>query len=236
MKKEISIKQYSEHIDSHLHSFHQLLIPLNGKIDLVLENQQTKAAAGNCILIKAGVHHEFSAKGIHDFLVVDLDCLPASFDQTEMVKFTLDETAWSFISYIEKQIKNTLDHLLSNKIVDLLCDIIQNQKWNVSIDPRIQRVVTLINNDLSNELNISQLAKSACMSETQFKLIFKQNMKQTPFQYVLQKRMEKAKGLLIENKLPVYLIAESVGFGNASAFTKRFSSYFGYSPTEQTVK
>ncbi|WP_350629915.1 helix-turn-helix domain-containing protein, partial [Pseudoalteromonas sp. Q36-MNA-CIBAN-0048] len=47
---------------------------------------------------------------------------------------------------------------------------------------------------------------------------------------ITEKRMQKAKALLTHTDLPIQIIAEQVGYNDLSAFSRRFSLYFGLSP------
>ncbi|WP_332248847.1 AraC family transcriptional regulator [Psychromonas ingrahamii] len=87
-----------------------------------------------------------------------------------------------------------------------------------------------IDANLSASLQILELAKIAYLSPTQFKKLFTNNLGISAYKYITQKRMEKAKALLTHTDLPVQLIAQQVGYNDLSAFSRRFSLYFGLSP------
>ncbi|AHE49270.1 arabinose operon regulatory protein [Aeromonas hydrophila 4AK4] len=70
----------------------------------------------------------------------------------------------------------------------------------------------------------------ACLSISQFKALFKKETGQTPGQYLLHLRMEKARALLVNTDYPINVIAGDVGYQDSSAFSSRFSQYYGYPP------
>lgn len=74
----------------------------------------------------------------------------------------------------------------------------------------------------------------ACLSPTQFKVLFKTNLGMSVQQYVTHHRMEKAKALLTHTDLPVQIVAERVGYNDLSAFSRRFSLHFGLPPRQFT--
>lgn len=49
--------------------------------------------------------------------------------------------------------------------------------------------------------------------------------------YITQLRMNKAKALLSYTDTPINLIAEQVGYLNASAFSRKFREHVGVSPS-----
>jgi len=88
-------------------------------------------------------------------------------------------------------------------------------------------------NDYSAEpLQIKRLAESAFLSETQFKKLFKQHTGMTVMKYVTKLRMEKALALLTHTDYPLQIIGEKVGYKEPSTFSRKFSQYFGLSPTK----
>jgi AraC-like DNA-binding protein len=92
-------------------------------------------------------------------------------------------------------------------------------------------VLEHVSDHLADKLQLDALAKVACLSPTQFKKLFKEQLGVSVMQYITQQRMEKAKALLIHTDYPIQLVAEQVGYADLSAFGRRFSSYFGLSPS-----
>nr|WP_246261342.1 helix-turn-helix transcriptional regulator [Alteromonas ponticola] len=89
-----------------------------------------------------------------------------------------------------------------------------------------------IEKHLDEKLTISQLASVACLSDTQFKLLFKQHTGLTAMSYITKLRMEKAQALLTHTDYSLQHIGERVGFAELSTFSRKFSRYFGLSPTQ----
>jgi AraC family transcriptional regulator len=54
----------------------------------------------------------------------------------------------------------------------------------------------------------------------------------TPYQYLIQQRVERSKQLLTQKDLTINEIATVCGFANPSHFAKHFRSYTGISPKE----
>ncbi len=88
-----------------------------------------------------------------------------------------------------------------------------------------------INNNYDKELNLDLLARIRFTSKFHLIRIFKKYYGQTPRQYLIDKRLEKSKELLIKGQN----IAETcfdIGFESPSSFTTLFKSKFGLTPTE----
>jgi len=77
---------------------------------------------------------------------------------------------------------------------------------------------------------LKNLANISSLSVSQFKVLFAKHTRKTLGQYLLMLRMEKARALLANTDMPIRIIAESIGYTDQSAFTRRFQNYHGISP------
>ena len=97
-------------------------------------------------------------------------------------------------------------------------------------DRQLLQVTDYVNDCLEQDIRLSDLAALLRMSKFQFSRRFKQSIGITPHQYVLQKRIERAKHLLKETDLPVMKIAMLCGFSSHSHLGKLIRQYTGLSP------
>jgi AraC family transcriptional regulator len=68
------------------------------------------------------------------------------------------------------------------------------------------------------------------MSSDHFTRQFKKSTGQTPYEYVVEARVRKAKELLTTGKLTISEAASHVGFADQSHLTRHFKRVFGLSP------
>lgn len=227
----LSIRSYTRRMRSHFHEYHQLVLPLRGSINIKVGDYSGKVILGDCVIIKAGQRHDFHADEAARFLVSDLEQLPANITETSTAKFSISPPLLAYIQFVDKQLESQVNQGVETMTFDLFCQLIAQQACCAKIDPRIERVIEVIQHDLSHTSSIQELAQHACLSPTQFKKVFKQSMVMTTQQYVTRLRMEKAKALLAHTDLPIRIVAEQVGYTDLSAFSRRFSEFFGLSPT-----
>ena len=83
---------------------------------------------------------------------------------------------------------------------------------------------------LDSEVGLDDLAAIAGCSPTHFSRAFKQSVGVPPFEWLHQRRMDKAKELLIETALPLAQIALAVGFSAQPQFTTAFGKVTGRTP------
>ena len=96
----------------------------------------------------------------------------------------------------------------------------------------IQGLVDQVEDNLSDEINIVQLADFFNMSAWHFQRLFKALAGDTLGGYIRGRRLTEAARLLLSSDLGIIDIAFRVGFSSHEAFTRSFKSYFGQSPKD----
>lgn len=127
---------------------------------------------------------------------------------------------------------------LSSKQVEATCNILQScilRFW-------LSDAITLSNNDLTEKIQsfiasnpeekitAELLCRNFFISKQQLYRIFRQNFNMTVKEYVLDKKLEKAKLLLKTSELSVTEIANKTGFPDYNNFIQRFKNSVGTTP------
>ncbi|WP_414551229.1 helix-turn-helix domain-containing protein [Anabaena sp. CCY 0017] len=97
-------------------------------------------------------------------------------------------------------------------------------------DRQLLQLIDYINENLAQDIQLSNLAQLLGISQFHFIRLFKQSMGMTPRQYVIQQRLEQAKHLLKASKLSVMEIAMLCGFSSHSHLGKLFRQHTGLTP------
>jgi AraC family transcriptional regulator len=95
---------------------------------------------------------------------------------------------------------------------------------------RLRRVTDFIEANLDHDLELAEIAEAAELSPYHFARSFKQTTGVTPIQFLMQRRIERAKQLLAGSELPLAEIALSVGFKNQSHFSTLFRKFTEITP------
>lgn len=99
-------------------------------------------------------------------------------------------------------------------------------------DNRIAKTVLYIRKHLNEAIELEKLAEISCLSKDHFIRLFKKELGTTPLQYINQKKIEKAKLLLITEELAVKEIAFQLAFDDYSYFNRLLKKTTGVTPQE----
>jgi len=97
-------------------------------------------------------------------------------------------------------------------------------------DRRIRAVLAFIEQNLSSEVTLADLAGVAGVSVTHFKRLFRESAGLPVHQYVIRRRVERARTLLEGTKLPISRIAVEAGFSHQSHLARHMRRVLGVSP------
>ena len=93
-----------------------------------------------------------------------------------------------------------------------------------------RRVLELIDAGLDARLTIESLAQEVGLSAAHFARAFKQTLGRAPHQYLLGRRLERARQLIETTDASLSDIAQRTGFADQAHFTRLFKRAFGTTP------
>ncbi len=94
----------------------------------------------------------------------------------------------------------------------------------------VANCIRYMDNHLSSSLQLADLAHAAGMSERSLSRNFHATIGQSPIEYLLNMRLQRAEELLLASPTPISQIAYEVGFQDANYFTRQFHRLRGMSP------
>jgi AraC-like DNA-binding protein len=95
---------------------------------------------------------------------------------------------------------------------------------------RIVRAKLYIDDHYASPLDLDRLSDEACFSKYHFLRLFKKTYHKTPYQYLSERRIDKAKEKLKWEGATVREICEEVGFESTTSFSSKFKEYTGETP------
>jgi len=97
---------------------------------------------------------------------------------------------------------------------------------------RMANVIAHIQKHFREPLRVSELARLAHLSESQFQRMFKRTYSVTPQKFVQQVRLHEAGEMLKDPNRDITHIAFDTGFSSSSLFSTQFKRQFGQTPSE----
>ena len=96
---------------------------------------------------------------------------------------------------------------------------------------RLRRARDRMDRDYAQPLDVPALAKTALMSAGYFARSFRAAFGETPYSYLMTRRIERAKALLRRGDLSVTEVCLAVGCSSLGSFSSRFTELVGETPS-----
>lgn len=102
--------------------------------------------------------------------------------------------------------------------------------WLPQPDGKLPEILTYLDAHFAQNLSIEEISRHFHYTPEHFIRLFQRELNLTPYQYLIQRRMWKAEGMLLSD-IPVKEVAIRVGYQDAKVFAYRFKQVFGVSPS-----
>lgn len=113
-----------------------------------------------------------------------------------------------------------------------LSDNIYLDKNNELYDDYIKESIVYMHKYYSGNITIGDICREIYLSSSHFKRIFKSKTGKTPYRFLTEVRIEKAKEMLKDKKRPIHEVARLCGFVNQGNMSTIFKKHIGISPSE----
>jgi len=128
-----------------------------------------------------------------------------------------------------------INRLSEVALIQILRDLMDQQHMQLGLlaglaDPRLARAINAIHGEPAKAWTLEDLARQAGMSRARFAVKFRDTVGMTPGSYLSEWRLGLAQSLLRQGK-PVNVVANEVGYANASALSRVFAARKGVPPT-----
>lgn len=145
------------------------------------------------------------------------------------IKQVLGEDA-RYIQNVSLLSTQTQTWALLTRIVHRIVAYVKEQR-KANSHQVVKEILRLLNEEMDQEMTLHMVADRMYINSSYLSRLFKQEMGAAFSDYVLERKMERAKSLLQEGH-KVYDAARSVGYRDVSYFTKVFRKYWGVNPGE----
>lgn len=226
-----------------------LLYTIEGEGIIAYNGNEIVLSPGQLIILDCRNYHYYATKGTSwHFLWIHF-VGKCAFDYVDLLNIDGDTALSlgnriSFPSYYE-QLASYVLHFdlqkeleLSTIMQKLLTELIHLKKtetfslkysgYNLELDDSI----SYLQEHFTEDISIEQLAKQAHLSKYYYIKVFKAYTRQTPYDYLLGLRLQRAQKMLLETDYAIRVIAEKSGFSDSKNFIACFKKKVGTTPLQ----
>jgi len=101
---------------------------------------------------------------------------------------------------------------------------------------RLRRITELVHSEIEDELSLLEMAQAVDLSPAYFARMFRKSTSETPHQFVLRQKIERAKEMLRAPETRILDVAVACGFKTQQHFARVFRHVCGTSPREYRLE
>lgn len=244
---------------NHYHDFFEISIILEGQSEYTIEGESHLLGKGSILLFNPGVYHyEQISKNMYNRQIhigirrFSIDRFPRDFFPLEATIVHLSEYEDVFFQTCFEIIKERHDRksgydiILKSLVLKLMVYILRDKSTEkledtemLLTDDKLERqqlvdeIKLYIETNYREDLTLNRIAEAFYASPATISRIFKDQLGESPINYLIRYRLEKAKTLLDnEGDISIKETAYLIGYEDALYFSKLFKKYYGSSPTD----
>ena len=244
----------------HDHDFAELAYILSGKGKYLIEGKEFEVEAGDLIICNPGVKHthivtnqkeptiEFIS-GFTDFHFKNMFPNSIELPENRYILHTAaelkQEISMHCYAMIAERESNQAGRyfMLKTHLMQLLLLVMREIAEVVNTEQKgcnfesynksyaVNRIINYLNENYEHKISLEQIAHNMYLSPVYISKIFKEETGESPINYLIKIRLEKAKDILLNSDSnSIKNIANQVGYDDVYHFSKLFKKYYGISP------
>jgi AraC-like DNA-binding protein len=228
----LDLRSYPGESHAHDHPYHQVILALEGGLDMEIGGKSGRVASARGALVPAGTLHAFAGVGRNRFVLLDIGAAssvePAKLLAAGTPYFDLPRTVEHLLAYVGSRpdaLGPDADH-----VAPLLAAALTESSSETHAPDAVLKATAFIRRAYPRPIANDDVARAADISTSQLHTLFQRWLGVTPGRYLGEIRLEHAKDRLVGSAEPIVEIALGVGFSEQSAFTRAFRRRFGESP------
>lgn len=237
----------------HRHDYHQLVIGVRGQAELSVEGSDARLDTWSACLLPTEVRHDYRGDQQNHVLVINLDPYIPSLNSPEHADYdklaplferprtvSLDNKLQGLVQFCAGEFDRMPDneglrrHLSAGILHCLASRVASHSNHSVrsrsGLSPDTIRRYVMEN--LHRKITVEDMANVACLSVSRFHEIFRHLTGVSPYQYLIQIRLDQAVQLLTSTPLSVTEISYRTGFSSQSALTNALRKHRGIIPSQ----
>ncbi len=237
----------------HFHPFTEFYFILDGKGKFSIEDRVIDTSKDDFFIINSNVGHSIYSSKDENLVYISFGV------DSIFVKNLLNDNDIEEDKYIYKNIEEDQEYFIKSFDIineefnsnDIFAQSMSNAKASefvisllrkfkdeivitndIKINKQIDYIKNFIDNNYSEDIKLESLSKMAYMNKFHLIAEFKQSYRVTPIDYLILKRIEVTKNLLISTNHSMEEISSIVGFNSQSYFNQVFRKKVGLTPSQ----
>jgi AraC-like DNA-binding protein len=247
----VSLRHYGAVEASAIHDFHQIVLGLDGSMEVVVDSVEERLDSRSAWLVPAGARHDYAGIGENRQLVLDLPIASLAVPERLFERartMPVDTSLTVLVREVAEVTLRAANHALPNSAPDtpnthrfhwnaaarlcaaLLASSADSNTARPTAGLDFTRIDQWLRAHLAQPLRVADLAAHCGFGMRRFHQLFIEAFGETPYRYLQRLRLDTAITLLNDPRNTLTGIALDVGFADQSAFTHAFARRFGHAP------
>lgn len=244
----------------HDHDYAELAYILSGKGKYLIEGTEYEVKSGDLVICNPGVKHTHIVSnpkeptiefilGFTDFHFKNMNPNSIELPDGGYILHTSAELKQDISKYcfsmIAERDSNQVGRYfmfktyLMQMLLQIMREIVDVEKTeqksytfeSYNKNYAVNRIITYLNENYEHKISLEQIAHNMYLSPVYISKIFKEETGESPINYLIKIRLEKAKEILLNTDGDsIKNIANRVGYEDVYHFSKLFKKYYGISP------
>jgi AraC-like DNA-binding protein len=229
---QLDLRSYPGESHIHDHPYHQVVLALEGGLDMEIGGRVGRVDSARGALIPASTLHAFSGVGRNRFVTLDIGKAwagePGRLLATATPYFTVPRAVEHLLAYVGSR-PDDLGHD-ADHVAPLLASALAGSPAEARAPEAVLKATDFMRRAYARSITCAEVADVAGVSTAHLHALFRRWLGSTPGRTLGGIRLERARERLSGTPAPIVEIALAVGFSEQSAFTRAFRRRFGESP------
>ena len=228
----LDLRSYPGESHEHDHPYHQVILALEGGLDMEIDGRSGRVDSACGALVPAGTMHAFAGVGRNRFVTLDIGkasvAEPARLLAAGTPYFTVSRAVEHLLAYVDartQELGGAAEHL-----APLLAAALAESSAEARAPDALLKATAFMRRAYPRPIGNDDVARAAGISTSRLQGLFQQWLGLTPGRYLGEVRLQRARDRLAGSAEPIVEIALGVGFSEQSAFTRAFRRRFAESP------
>ncbi len=253
-KTDLKVKP--DYFSKHCHNVYEILYVKEGSGYFYVEGNRYKISNNVFLILKPLEFHfvEIAPSSRYERFVINFDnsvvfehkeLLLDMFDNRSLgsnnIFWDEDRTILNILTrldnylFLEEKERITMSKLVLSELLIVLRNKYSLKLLNVTGEKLIVRIINYINENLTSQIRLDQLAENFFISKFHLQHLFKKHTGIPIMEYIIRKRILKAQ-LLIDEGFKASMAANMCGFNDYSSFYRAYVKHTGLKPSDKFNK